>query len=226
MNKRRMLILAAALLGGLALGTGALAQETASINWWVVGGGGGESGEAGKVVVNSTLGQPIIGPSGDKSVALGAGYWYGAEGPTAVTLASFEAAPVGGNILVEWETAMEIDTVGFNLYRSEWPGGPYTRLNASLIPGQALGAPFGAEYAWLDENVQPGTAYYYKLEDVEVGGKRTMHGPVSASAQVPTALGMASFKVQRSNGIGVSLAGLLLLSLVRLAVVRRRKRRR
>jgi hypothetical protein len=174
----------------LVLATGVLAQGTASVDWWVVAGGGGESSEAGKVVMNSTLGQPIIGPSSDKAVALGAGYWYGADGPpTAVTLASFTATPVDGHILIEWETAMEIDTVGFNLYRSESPGGPYVKLNDTLIPSQALGAPFGADYAWPDENVQSGiTYYYYKLEDVEVGGQYTFHGPIAARAGGPTAV--------------------------------------
>lgn len=42
MNKRHVLILAAALLGGLALAAGTLAQGTASIDGWIVAGGGGE----------------------------------------------------------------------------------------------------------------------------------------------------------------------------------------
>jgi hypothetical protein len=80
MNERRaiILLLLAALLSGLVLASGALAQGTASIPWWVVAGGGGESTAAGQVAVNSTLGQPIIGPAGGDSVSLGAGYWYGA----------------------------------------------------------------------------------------------------------------------------------------------------
>jgi hypothetical protein len=234
MNKRRVLILAA-LLGGLVLvlslvgglATGVLAQGTASVDWWVVAGGGGESSEAGKVVVNSTLGQPIIGPSGEKPIALGAGYWYGADGPpTAVTLASFTATPVDGHILIKWETAMEIDTVGFNLYRSESPDGPYVKLNNTIIPSQAPGAPFGADYAWLDENVQPGITYYYKLEDVEVGGKCTTHGPVSATAQAPTALSTTSFRIKKGNDVGTAVAGLILLSLLGLAIARRRDKRR
>jgi hypothetical protein len=191
-----MLILVAALLGGLALvpslveglATGVLAQGTASVDWWVVAGGGGAS-SADEVVVNSTLGQPIIGSSGEKPVALGAGYWYGAEGPpTAVTLAAFTATPVDGNILVEWETAMEIDTVGFNLYRSESPGGPYAKLNNTLIPSQSPGSVFGASYAWLDEDVQGGLTYYYKLEELEVGGGRNWYGPVSTGDDNPNSV--------------------------------------
>ena len=119
-----------------------------------------------------------------------------------------------------------LDNLGFNLYRSESPSGPYTKLNASLIPSQVPGAPFGASYTWLDEDVEPGPNYYYRLEDVEAGDKRTMHGPISASAQVPTALSTALFKAQRSGSIGATLAGLFLLSLIGLAVARQRDRQR
>jgi hypothetical protein len=78
MNKRHAIILAAVLLVGLVLVTGVLAQGAPSIAWWVASGGGGESTAAGEVAVNSTLGQPIVGPAGGDSISLGAGYWYGA----------------------------------------------------------------------------------------------------------------------------------------------------
>ena len=213
MNKRRMLILAAALLGGLALilsadessvveglVTGVLAQGKASVvDWWVVASGGGESDEAGKVVVNSTLGQPIIGPSSDKSVALGAGYWYGAEGPTAVTLASFTATPVDGNILVEWETAMEIDTVGFNVWRSETRDSGYVRVNDTLIPSASPGSAWGSTYSYVDSDVIPGTTYYYKLEELEVSGGRNWHGPVSAGDDNPTSVILFKATTERTG---------------------------
>ncbi|MCP4541679.1 MAG: DUF11 domain-containing protein [Chloroflexi bacterium] len=59
----------------LALSTGmALAQSI--VDWWVIAGGGGPS-SGGNVTLNATLGQPIVGPSSNGSVALSAGYWYG-----------------------------------------------------------------------------------------------------------------------------------------------------
>jgi hypothetical protein len=200
MNKRRMLILAAALLGGLALATGALAQGTASVVWWVVaGGGGGESGEAGKVVVNSTLGQPIIGPSSDKSVELGAGYWYGAQGPTAVTLAAFTAAWNGDDVVVAWETAMEIDTVGFNVWRSETRDGGYMRVNDTLIPSTSPGSVWGSAYSYVDSDVIPDTTYYYKLEELEVGGGRNWYGPVSTGDDNPTSVILFKATAERTG---------------------------
>jgi hypothetical protein len=101
---------------------------------------------------------------------------------TAVTLSSFTASPTGDDILLEWKTATELDNLGFNVYRASAPQGTRTRLNASLIPTQAPGSAVGADYAFVDKAVEPGLAYYYWLEDVDVEGTATLHGPVSAGA--------------------------------------------
>ena len=84
-------------------------------------------------------------------------------------------------MLLEWETATEIDNLGFNLYRSESAGGPRNQLNQGLIPGQAPGSPVGAVYTWQDQEVETGTTYYYWLEDVDTHSAATQHGPVSAA---------------------------------------------
>ncbi|MEE8390530.1 MAG: hypothetical protein V3S14_06995, partial [Anaerolineae bacterium] len=99
--------------------------------------------------------------------------------PTAITLASFTAAPGISSARLAWETGTEIDNAGFNLYRATAPGGPYTRINAALIAAE--GDPVaGASYSFLDKGLAAG-AYYYKLEDVDYYGVSTLHGPVSAT---------------------------------------------
>jgi hypothetical protein len=103
------------------------------------------------------------------------------EEPTAVTLASFSATAAPGKILLDWETAVELDNAGFNLYRSDSPDGEYIRLNAELIPSQAPGSLQGAVYRWEDDEVEPGRTYHYKLEDVDIHGVSTLYGPVSAT---------------------------------------------
>ena len=108
--------------------------------------------------------------------------------PTSVALTRFQAKPTRQGIRVEWETASELDNVGFNLYRSESPDGPQVQINASLIPSQAPGSPVGATYTLLDQNVQAGTTYYYWLEDINTQGVATQHGPVSAATKARQSL--------------------------------------
>ncbi|MGD2206465.1 MAG: hypothetical protein PVH17_06775 [Anaerolineae bacterium] len=98
--------------------------------------------------------------------------------PTAIELVSFTASPSAGYILLEWETASEVDTLGFNLYRSKLPDSDDARLNRSLIPGQSPGSVAGAVYTWRDYAEQPGLTYYYTLEVLDVYGRSTLYGPV------------------------------------------------
>jgi subtilisin family serine protease len=107
--------------------------------------------------------------------------------PTNVELASFEAVADDSSIRLEWETASEIDSLGFNLYRADAADGPQTQLNESLIPSQLPGSPVGAAYQFVDESVVEGATYYYWLEGFDVYGAATSHGPVSAAlVQQPT----------------------------------------
>ena len=101
--------------------------------------------------------------------------------PTLIELASFTATPHDGYVLLEWETASEIDNAGFNLWRSQAQAGPYTRLNAQLIPVRG-GPTTGASYSYDDDTVTNGVTYWYKLEDVNLYGVSTLHGPVRAVA--------------------------------------------
>ena len=128
-----------------------------------------------------------------------------AYNPTAVVLASFTAIPEDEGIRVMWETAAELQNLGFNLHRGESAAGPWTRLNAELIPAQNPGAIFGANYEWLDTGVTPDTTYFYRLEDVSTSGASTFHGPVSA-----TATGVTSVVITGFGAHGAAPAALLL----------------
>ncbi len=97
--------------------------------------------------------------------------------PTAVGLLSLRATGDGGDVVVSWSTAQEVNNFGFHVYRSESVGGPYTRITDRIIPGLTFSVR-GRDYSCVDRNVTPGTLYYYKLEDVDFDGTRTMHGPV------------------------------------------------
>jgi hypothetical protein len=98
---------------------------------------------------------------------------------TPVTLVAFTARAVREDIKVHWETAAEIDTAGFHVWRRAATDEEFERVTGKLIPGE--GNPFsGAAYSWLDTAVEPGTAYWYKLEDIDYAGVSSFHGPVRA----------------------------------------------
>ena len=107
--------------------------------------------------------------------------------PTVVKLESFTAkATANGNLLL-WRTGSELRNLGFNLYREQ--NGERVRLNPSLVAGSALTiraglAKHGAKtYAWIDRSPTATNDLYF-LEDVDLDGTRTLHGPVSPQADL------------------------------------------
>jgi hypothetical protein len=100
--------------------------------------------------------------------------------PTAITLLSFTAQAGADHVTLAWETGTEVNNAGFNLWRSEAADGPYTKINDALIPAEG-DAVSGASYTYTDTDVVKGVTYYYKLEDVDIHGVSTFHGPVSAT---------------------------------------------
>jgi len=106
----------------------------------------------------------------------------GGQVPTLIELSTFTATPSGRVVILEWTTASEIDNAGFNLYRAESEDGEYVKINNSLIP--AKGSPTsGTTYQYIDNEVRNRETYYYKLEDIDLNGTSTMHGPVSAEVK-------------------------------------------
>ena len=107
--------------------------------------------------------------------------------PTRVKLESFTAATSSEGVRLLWKTGGEERNLGFNVYREE--SGNRVRLNPSLIAGSALRIRNGLEqhsaktYAWIDRSADAG-GHFYWLEDVDLQGTRTLHGPVSPAADV------------------------------------------
>ena len=95
-----------------------------------------------------------------------------------VTLISFTATPEEGIITVRWETATEIDNLGFVLYRSTEEGGDYGELG--FWPSEGSGVT-GHVYTYADADVQPDIIYWYKLESLDASGTSEFHGPISAT---------------------------------------------
>ena len=77
-------------------------------------------------------------------------------------------------IEIEWETETEINTAGFNIYRSDSAEGEFVRINPQIIPSQS-DAVSGATYLYTDKNVERGKTYYYQLEDIEYDNSTQQH---------------------------------------------------
>ncbi len=128
-------------------------------------------------------------------------YWYPLA-PLSVVVASFSGQFVEGNVVLTWETVSELNNRGFNLWRGVAPTEPDTQLNSTLIPSQSQGNPAGFIYTWTDEEaLTPGTTYYYWLEDVDLAGVVTRHGPENVTVPDPQAVTLASFSAVQVNDV-------------------------
>ncbi len=106
---------------------------------------------------------------------------------TAVKLSSFTANQTGNGTQLRWQTGFEVDNLGFNIYREQH--GKRTRLNPSIIAGSALLAgqgtrlTAGQSYSWFDRSGQNRESAQYWLEDIDLDGTRTLHGPLVPGAE-------------------------------------------
>jgi hypothetical protein len=89
--------------------------------------------------------------------------------------------------------------------------GPWSQVNAELIPAQNPGSVFGAVYEVLDTAVMPDTLIAYYLEDVDIHGASTFHGPISITLSAPAAATVHGFAARDASSW--SLLGLLSIAL-------------
>jgi hypothetical protein len=103
---------------------------------------------------------------------------------TEVKLTSWAATSHKNGTLFQWSTEYEVDNLGFNIYREL--NGTKVKLTDSIIAGSSLMTPkgeltSGRSYKWrTDFQFDPSTRFW--LEDLDLNGKSTMHGPITAQA--------------------------------------------
>ncbi|MEN9934276.1 MAG: hypothetical protein RLZZ387_855 [Chloroflexota bacterium] len=108
------------------------------------------------------------------------------QNPTRIRLQSFTADRIDGGVEVAWSTGAEVNTWGFQLYRGTSTNrASAVRVTPQLIPAEGRGRG-GATYVWLDRSAQPGVAYTYWLQEVELNGTTTEYGPASAMQTMTT----------------------------------------
>ncbi len=108
--------------------------------------------------------------------------------PIAIELASFSASQQNNGVLLQWQTAMEINCAGFFLHRSASKRENYTTITEQMIP--AANVRSGQTYTFFD--TPPAMQnYFYKLEEISLDGQRSFYGPISS--------GMITDVAQKTN---------------------------
>jgi len=190
--------------GDLTLGGNVTNNGTVSFN-----GGGVSCGDADSILIRSSVGATQRTWSGtgvfdftdvdlqDQAAALAliavsstdsgnnTGWTFQSScGPSAAKLSTFAATHYeDGTVLLEWQTGFEVDNLGYNVYREE--GGKRARLTPRMIAGSALltgpGVRLmsGRSYAWTDTLAGGRQDVRYSLEEVDLNGTSTWHGPVT-----------------------------------------------
>jgi hypothetical protein len=111
---------------------------------------------------------------------------------TQAVISSFE---VHGDGMVEWETASEVGTAGFNLLRQDPASGSFSKINDSLLP-TLIGSPQGGVYRYPDQDVAPGRTYTYRLEEVEADGTTRSYGPFTVTVDAGRRIANAAERAQ------------------------------
>ena len=99
----------------------------------------------------------------------------------AATVVSFKAKRARHGVVVRWRTGAEVDTLGFNVFRQR-PGGRRMRVNRRIVPALSLtqGGVGGGAYSFVDRRAPRRGTVRYWLQEVDVRGHRTWHGPIRA----------------------------------------------
>ena len=97
---------------------------------------------------------------------------------------SMSAKAVEDGVRVRWTTAMETDTVGFRVLRQS-AGRREKALEPVGLMVSAMGSEVeGGSYEVLDDSPAAGRAIHYFIEDIDLFGKVTHHGPIAVDRGV------------------------------------------
>lgn len=78
--------------------------------------------------------------------------------------------PHFNGIVVKWETAHELNVIGFNVYRVRVRDGRTHKVNGEMIHAEHIGQIPGGTYRLLDTKARCGVRYRYQIETVVVSG--------------------------------------------------------
>jgi len=106
------------------------------------------------------------------------------DDPLPVELSSFSAFYFKGKVRLQWRTESEINNLGFILLRKSSLQESYVEIASyEYVPelnGQGT-SNYPKVYEYIDEKVIPDETYFYVLQDVDLSGKITNHGPIKVT---------------------------------------------
>jgi fibronectin type 3 domain-containing protein len=79
------------------------------------------------------------------------------------------------SVALSWDASTGSGVVGYNVYRGNASGGPYSKINSAL----------DASTAYTDDTVAAGQTYYYVTTAVDESGDESGHSN-QAKAVIPT----------------------------------------
>jgi len=107
------------------------------------------------------------------------------DGSLPVELTAFSGKSVNTSVVLSWETASEIENLGFVIERrqhgKEWAEIASYKTYESLR-GQGS-VTHNTSYSFIDEVVIPGQTYHYRLGDVDYSGNLKYHHEVSVTVK-------------------------------------------
>lgn len=124
---------------------------------------------------NNAQKDPCLAPRYDPEALLGGG-------SLPVELQSFKAQNREGKIIISWNTESETNTWGYNVLRSREKNEKYEQINSSFIPA-AGNSTTQKSYSFVDDRVENGVTYFYKLQQIDIDGKIRLFGPISIKAE-------------------------------------------
>lgn len=130
----------------------------------------------------------IFGLAAALILALLAGPLAGAHAtpPDSVELEYFIGTAVyPSHILLEWQSVSEQETLGYRLFRGTTPN-PFQVVEIVPFIAGNPGSPQGHYYAYQDSfDLDPGTTYYYWIEDQDTNGWNQHHNDPNLNPVVP-----------------------------------------
>ena len=112
-------------------------------------------------------------------------YVPGRQRQSPVQLGSFDFQTDSSGIWLNWSAFAGTENMGFDVFRSIFENGEFTRMTENIIPISNNNSGIN-NYSFFDADVEPGETYYYKLADVSIDGEVTMFGPITATAMGAT----------------------------------------